>query len=101
MLERRKLKYLSLIDLPALKSIYWSPLRFPSLRRIQVQNCPELRKLPLDSNSGVVGEEFVINYGDEEWIESVEWKDEATRLRFLSPNYTFQKRVPRMGMSAP
>ncbi|KAL1223878.1 Disease resistance protein RPS5 [Cardamine amara subsp. amara] len=96
----QKLKYLSLINLPALKSIYWSPLRFPSLKRIKVQGCLKLRKLPLDSNSGVVGEELVINYGEAEWIESVKWEDEATRLRFLSSSYTFQKEMPELARSA-
>ncbi|XP_019094335.1 PREDICTED: probable disease resistance protein At1g12290 isoform X2 [Camelina sativa] len=82
----RKLEYLHLWDLPELKSIYWSPLPFPCLNRINVQNkCRKLRKLPLDSQSCIVaGEELlVIQYGDEEWKERVEWEDEATRLRFL------------------
>ncbi|XP_018485471.1 probable disease resistance protein At1g12290 isoform X2 [Raphanus sativus] len=57
----RKLEYLHLWDLPELK----------------------LRKLPLDSQSCIAGEELVIEYGDEEWKEKVEWGDEATRLRFL------------------
>ncbi|KAH0866370.1 LOW QUALITY PROTEIN: hypothetical protein HID58_083581 [Brassica napus] len=80
----RKLEYLHLWDLPELMSIYWSPLPFPYLSLINVQNdCQKLRKLPLDSQSCVAGEELVIEYGDEEWKEKVEWGDEATRLRFL------------------
>ncbi|KAL0697392.1 hypothetical protein Bca4012_053514 [Brassica carinata] len=80
----RKLEYLHLWDLPELMSIYWSPLPFPYLNLINVQNdCQKLRKLPLDSQSCVAGEELVIEYGDEEWKEKVEWADEATRLRFL------------------
>ncbi|KAG2260746.1 hypothetical protein Bca4012_008933 [Brassica carinata] len=80
----RKLEYLHLWDLPELMSIYWSPLPFQYLNLINVQNdCQKLRKLPLDSQSCVAGEELVIEYGDEEWKEKVEWEDEATRLRFL------------------
>ncbi|KAF8111124.1 hypothetical protein N665_0076s0120 [Sinapis alba] len=80
----RKLEYLHLWDLPELMSIYWSPLPFPYLNLINVQNdCQKLRKLPLDSQSCVAGEELVIEYGDEEWKEKVEWADESTRLRFL------------------
>lgn len=80
----RKLEYLHLWDLPELKSIYWSPLPFPCLNQINVQNnCQNLRKLPLDSQSCIAGEELVIQYGDEVWKEKVEWEDEATRLRFL------------------
>ncbi|CAH2038139.1 unnamed protein product [Thlaspi arvense] len=80
----RKLVYLHLWNLPELKSIYWSPLPFPCLNQINVQNnCQKLRKLPLDSRSCSEGEEVVIEYGDEEWKEKVEWEDEATRLRFL------------------
>ncbi|KAG2320199.1 hypothetical protein Bca52824_013412 [Brassica carinata] len=80
----RKLEYLHLWDLPELMSIYWSSLPFPYLNLINVQNdCQKLRKLPLDSQSCVAGEELVIEYGDEEWKEKVEWADEATRLRFL------------------
>ncbi|CDY15989.1 BnaC08g41340D [Brassica napus] len=80
----RKLEYLHLWDLPELMSIYWSPLPFPYLSLINVQNdCQKLRRLPLDSQSCVAGEELVIEYGDEEWKEKVEWADEATRLRFL------------------
>lgn len=81
----RKLEYLHLWDLPELKSIYWNPLPFPCLNQINVQNkCRKLTKLPLDSQSCIVaGEELVIQYGDEEWKERVEWEDKATRLRFL------------------
>ncbi|CAF2051218.1 hypothetical protein BRARA_I05124 [Brassica rapa] len=80
----RKLEYLHLWDLPEVMSIYWSPLPFPYLSLINVQNdCQKLKKLPLDSQSCVAGEELVIEYGDEEWKEKVEWEDEATRLRFV------------------
>lgn len=66
----RKLEHLHLWDLPEVKSIYWGPLPFPCLSQINVQNnCQKLRKLPLDSQSCIAGEELVIQYGYEEWKE--------------------------------
>ncbi|KAF3498255.1 hypothetical protein DY000_02057825 [Brassica cretica] len=79
-----KLEVLVLDDLPELKSIYWNALPFQRLRHIQISgSCPNLRKLPLNSKSVVDVENFVIECPDKEWMESVEWEDEATRLRFL------------------
>lgn len=87
----QKLEYLVLNDLPALKSIYWSPLSFPRLKEIFIKNnCLELRKLPLDSRSGVTNEELVIKYKEKEWMERVVWEDEATQHRFL-PSCKFVK----------
>lgn len=79
----KKLESLRLHNLATLKSIYWVPLSFPCLKTIHVTECPELRKLPLDSQSVFRSEEFVIKYKEEEWFQRVEWDDEATRLRFL------------------
>ncbi|KAF3497485.1 hypothetical protein DY000_02054781, partial [Brassica cretica] len=79
----QKLESLRLHNLATLKNIYWEPLPFPCLKTIHVTECPELRKLPLDSQSVFRVEEFVIKYKEEEWFERVEWDDEATRLRFL------------------
>ncbi|CAD5312505.1 unnamed protein product [Arabidopsis thaliana] len=39
--------------------------------------------LPLDSEIAIRDEELVIKYQEEEWLERVEWDNEATRLRFL------------------
>uniref|UniRef100_A0A1J3IKF8 Putative disease resistance protein n=1 Tax=Noccaea caerulescens TaxID=107243 RepID=A0A1J3IKF8_NOCCA len=80
-----KLVYLELRSLPELKNIYWNPLRFPCLKVLEVHDCPNLKKLPLDSQSGMHGENgLVLTYGEENWIEGVEWEDEATKTRFLS-----------------
>nr|VDD55934.1 unnamed protein product [Brassica oleracea] len=79
----QKLESLRLHNLATLKNIYWEPLPFPCLKTIHVTECPESRKLPLDSQSVSRVEEFVIKYKEEEWFERVEWDDEATRLRFL------------------
>lgn len=66
-----------------LKSIYWCPLLFPCLKKIDVESCPKLTKLPLDSESCIDGDELVINYRNDEWIERVQWEDKATEDRFL------------------
>ncbi|ESQ29136.1 hypothetical protein EUTSA_v10023263mg [Eutrema salsugineum] len=80
----RKLISLELCDLPELKNIYWSPLCFPCLERIDVTNCPNLKKLPLDSQSGThAGNGLIIRYKEKEWFDGVEWEDEATKTRFL------------------
>ncbi|KAF3602473.1 hypothetical protein F2Q69_00036757 [Brassica cretica] len=80
----RRLEFLLLGDLPELKNIYWNPLPFPCLKRIDIIRCPNLKKLPLDSQSGKHGGNgVIIRYTVKEWIETVEWIDEATKTRFL------------------
>lgn len=79
----QKLEKLQLWNLPKLKSIYWNTLPFPCLREIDIRKCPNLRKLALYSQNVGRVEELVINYREKEWIEEVEWEDEATQLRFL------------------
>ncbi|XP_033138130.1 disease resistance protein RPS5 [Brassica rapa] len=78
-----KLKRLELSNLPMLKSIYRNPLLFPCLKKIDVERCPKLRKLPLSSGSCLGGDELVISYSDDQWIERVQWEDKATEERFL------------------
>ncbi|CAN7065547.1 unnamed protein product [Brassica rapa subsp. trilocularis] len=79
----QKLESLRLHNLATLKNIYWGPLPFPCLKTIHITECPELRKLPLDSKSVSRVEEFAIKYKEEDWFERVEWDDEGTKLRFL------------------
>ena len=80
----QKLKYLRLSSVPELMNIYWTPLPFPCLKTIVAIGCPKLKRLPLNSTSGWEGEKgLVIRYREKEWIECVEWEDEATRTRFL------------------
>ncbi|KFK25247.1 hypothetical protein AALP_AA8G086900 [Arabis alpina] len=80
----QKLEALHLVYLPELKSIYWNALPFQRLRRLYIHEyCPKLRKLPLDSKSVIKVEEFVIECEKEEWIQGIEWEDEATRNRFV------------------
>ncbi|KAG7658203.1 FAD/NAD(P)-binding domain superfamily [Arabidopsis suecica] len=79
-----ELKYLRLGDLPKLKNIYRRPLPFLCLEKITIEECPNLRKLPLDSTSGKQGDNgCIIRYTDQRWIEGVKWADEATKKRFL------------------
>ncbi|KAG2319954.1 hypothetical protein Bca52824_013167 [Brassica carinata] len=80
----RKLELFLLSALPKLKSIYWSPLPFPRLKKFRIDMCPDLRKLPLDSRSGssIAGEELVIHTYEQDLIDKVEWEDEATKERF-------------------
>ncbi|CAA7028394.1 unnamed protein product [Microthlaspi erraticum] len=79
-----KLVSLKLQSLLKLKSIYWSPLRFPCLNKLSVIRCPNLKKLPLDSQSGMRGNNGrLLTYTEKSWIADVEWEDEATKNRFL------------------
>nr|VDC64066.1 unnamed protein product [Brassica rapa] len=66
--------------------------RLAEVKMIDVERCPTLRKLPLSSGSclGALlrtyhlgGDELVISYSDDEWIERVQWEDKATEERFL------------------
>ncbi|KAF8058994.1 hypothetical protein N665_1235s0003 [Sinapis alba] len=82
--ELQRLETLDLSDLPMLKQIYWSALLFPCLRSIKARRCPKLRKLPLDSKSCDLGKTFAIQCNDKNWIESIQWKDRATKARFKS-----------------
>ncbi|KAG2260756.1 hypothetical protein Bca52824_080050 [Brassica carinata] len=80
----QKLEVLILVTLPQLKSIYWNALPFQRLRHLHIgYGYPKLRKLPLNSKSVFNVKIFVIKCFDREWLEGIEWEDEATRLRFL------------------
>ncbi|CAA7034235.1 unnamed protein product [Microthlaspi erraticum] len=80
-----KLVFLKFECLLELKNIYWSPLPFPCLKQLSVFRCPNLKKIPLDSQSGMHGGNgLVVKYKENSWIEGVEWEDEATKTRFVS-----------------
>ncbi|CAN7096604.1 unnamed protein product [Brassica rapa subsp. narinosa] len=88
------LKNLSSVIITAcdgLKDLTWllfvpklTHLKLQSLdEKIGVERCPTLRKLPLSSGSCLGGDELVISYSDDEWIERVQWEEKATEERFL------------------
>eukprot|EP00261_Vitis_vinifera_P036351 XP_019077594.1 PREDICTED: probable disease resistance protein At1g12280 [Vitis vinifera] len=76
-----KLIQLELNGLPQLKNVYWNPLPFLYLDRIEVVECPKLKKLPLNSNSANQGRVVIV--GKQEWWNELEWEDEATLNTFL------------------
>ncbi|KAF2301623.1 hypothetical protein GH714_028353 [Hevea brasiliensis] len=76
-----KLEYLDLEELPELKSIYPKALSFPSLERINVYKCPQLKKLPLNSSSANGGKVKI--EAEERWWKDVEWEDDSTKTTFL------------------
>ncbi|RHN62531.1 putative P-loop containing nucleoside triphosphate hydrolase, leucine-rich repeat domain, L [Medicago truncatula] len=65
---------LCLYGMPKLVSIHKRALDFPSLKRIKVTDCPNLRKLPFNSRFA-----FKINLiaiqGETEWWDNLEWDD--------------------------
>ncbi|KAL0732715.1 hypothetical protein Bca4012_008924 [Brassica carinata] len=85
-----KLETLVMVDLYAVKSIYWTPLPFPCLREMYIGRCPSLAKLPLDSQT----KKFVLKYKSIPWIEKVNWEDEATKSRFLASSRLVMRYFP-------
>ncbi|WCJ44648.1 Disease resistance protein (CC-NBS-LRR class) family [Euphorbia peplus] len=81
-----KLQVLELYGLPNLRCIYRKALSFPSLRQIDVYDCPQLKKLPFNSSSAL-GSKVVIK-GAESWWNKLQWDDNVTRAAFSS---CFQK----------
>ncbi|MBA0569204.1 hypothetical protein Golob_006651 [Gossypium lobatum] len=67
-----KLESLHLAELQILKSIYRDALPFPCLNNIFIDTCPELKKLPLNSDSAK-GNQITI-WGESVWWETVEWE---------------------------
>ena len=70
-----RLEKLCLKDLPNLKSIYSRALPFPSLRKIKVIRCPNLRKLPLKHSNSATNTLEIIE-GEPSWWEELEWEDD-------------------------
>ncbi|KAG7532369.1 P-loop containing nucleoside triphosphate hydrolase [Arabidopsis thaliana x Arabidopsis arenosa] len=79
----QKLQVLRLEYLDALKSIYWSPLSFLMLHRVNIKNCPNLHKLPLNSTSVGRIDDLLIEV-DDRWFEEAEWESKAIEERFRS-----------------
>ena len=77
-----RLKILSLSNLPNLTSIIGRALTFPSLTNLWVKKCPNLRKLPFDSNSTRSASNLRTIRGETDWWEGLEWDDETTKHIF-------------------
>ncbi|KAF8392295.1 hypothetical protein HHK36_022637 [Tetracentron sinense] len=75
-----RLRHINLRNLPKLKSICRHALPFSSLEVIRVYECPELKKLPLDSNSAKNTLKKII--GEKEWWDKLEWEDESIKSVF-------------------
>ncbi|PPR92965.1 hypothetical protein GOBAR_AA27705 [Gossypium barbadense] len=76
-----KLESVHLTHVPKLNNIYQYALPFPCLKNIFIDTCPELRELPLNSDSAK-GNQITI-WGESDWWERVIWENEATRDAFL------------------
>ncbi|MQM18770.1 hypothetical protein Taro_051765 [Colocasia esculenta] len=70
----RKLKFMSLIGLPALRSISRELLLFPSLEQLHVCQCPRLTRLAMGPCSVKEMKEIV---GESEWWSGLEWDDSS------------------------
>ncbi|KAL6334955.1 hypothetical protein AAG906_023760 [Vitis piasezkii] len=79
-----RLVVLQLDNLPNLKSIYKRPLPFPSLKEIFLGRCPNLRKLPLNSNSATNTLKEIT--GHPTWWEQLEWEDDNLK-RIFTPYF--------------
>ncbi|XP_028115372.1 putative disease resistance protein At4g10780 [Camellia sinensis] len=81
----RNFKYLTLTNLPRLKSIYKGQMVCESLQYIHVRNCPMLRRLPISLHMNGDGEQafapLVLKhiYGEQEWWESLQWENLHTK----------------------
>ncbi|KAJ0075064.1 hypothetical protein Patl1_34314 [Pistacia atlantica] len=78
-----KVNVFTLQVLPKLKSIHRNALSLPLLQKMNIFECPLLKKLPLDSSRATRNKhEFVIR-GDKDWWEELEWEHGATQNVFL------------------
>lgn len=75
------LESLRLKNLPNLKSIYMNSLPFPRMKEMIVLGCPNVKMLPLVSNSGKARK--IVIKGEEEWWKELQW-DRAIEDAFLS-----------------
>lgn len=76
------LRYMSLRNLPMLRSVYKKALPFPLLQYINIMECPNLKKLPLDSNSA--RDRLRAIWGEKLWWDNLVWEDQAIKDQFRS-----------------
>lgn len=80
-----KIQSLKFDELEKLKTIYNKALPLSSLKSIKVRACPNLKKLPLNSNSFRGSGTISINR-ETEWWENLEWEDEGSRAA-VAPSF--------------
>ncbi|XP_031265180.1 probable disease resistance protein At5g63020 [Pistacia vera] len=78
-----KVNVFTLQVLPKLKSIHRNALSLPLLQKMNIFECPLLKKLPLDSSRAITNKREFIIRGDKDWWEELEWEDETTQNVFL------------------
>ena len=76
------LMFIDLQHLPSLTSICCRAVPLPYLKTISVNDCPGLRKLPL--NSGSANNSLNAICGSREWWDQLEWEDEDAKNVFGS-----------------
>ncbi|KAL5822935.1 hypothetical protein ACOSQ4_020835 [Xanthoceras sorbifolium] len=77
-----KLESINLVGLPSLKSICRRAMLLPSLKDVEVVNCPSLRKLPFDSDTAKNSLNAI--KGIKTWWDQLEWEDAAAKDAFTS-----------------
>ncbi|KAJ1391690.1 P-loop containing nucleoside triphosphate hydrolase [Sesbania bispinosa] len=77
----QNLRLLRFYGLPKLRSIHRRALDFPFLKYIHVYECPNLKKLPLNSSSAV--ESLIAIKGQNEWWNNLEWEDKDGSIKKL------------------
>ncbi|XP_061358693.1 probable disease resistance protein At5g63020 [Gastrolobium bilobum] len=78
----QSLRHLSLTCLSKLNSIHKRALAFPFLKLIYIEDCPNLRKLPLNSNSAK--DSLIAIEARTSWWRNLEWEDVAVKDLFQS-----------------
>ncbi|KAI3965235.1 hypothetical protein MKX01_008946 [Papaver californicum] len=77
-----RLNHLILESLRNLKRVCDHNLQFFLLENFAVDKCPELKKLPFNTNSVIPRTLRMI--GEKQWWERLEWEDEATKSNLAS-----------------
>ncbi|XP_031253814.1 disease resistance protein SUMM2-like [Pistacia vera] len=76
----QKLESIVLRGLPNLQRINETALRFANMKEIEVIGCPQLKKLPVDSESAKEGR--IVIKGEQQWWDELQWEDPTIRATF-------------------
>ena len=77
----QSLRNLELVDLPQLRSISDDSFKWPSLQKIKISFCDELKRLPFSSENAAKLRRIE---GQQSWWEALEWEDQAYKQRLQS-----------------